>query len=136
MKEITVQIVNKSTNSLPNYETKGAAGADVRIDLSRVTSTNTIKAFGDAEIIWSGEAHDVPMVKMAPGSRALIPTGLYVSIPEGWQISIRPRSGLSIKQGVTLTNAVGLVDSKNILIFSINSLIITEKVYKSHMYSK
>ena len=105
------------------YETAGAAGADVRVDLSRVTPTNTIKAFGDAEIIWSGEAHNVPMIRMAPGSRALLPTGLFVSIPTGWQISIRPRSGLSIKKGLTLTNAVGTIDSDftgEIMITAIN----------------
>lgn len=106
-----VKIVNISNNKLPKYETKGSAGLDVRVDLSRVTPENGIKGFGDAEVIWAGEAHNVPMIRIAPRSRALLPTGLFVAIPEGYQISLRPRSGLSIKQAVTLINAVGLIDS-------------------------
>lgn len=105
-----VKVVNISNNQLPKYESKGAAGLDIRIDLSRVTPDKPIKAFGDAEVIWAGEAHSVPMVRIAPRSRALLPTGLFTAIPEGYQISLRPRSGLSIKQGVTLCNAVGLID--------------------------
>lgn len=106
-----VKIVNISNNKLPKYETKGSAGLDIRVDLSRVTPENGIKGFGDAEVIWAGEAHNVPMIRIAPRSRALLPTGLFVAIPEGYQISLRPRSGLSIKQAVTLINAVGLIDS-------------------------
>ena len=106
-----VKIVNISNNKLPKYETKGAAGLDIRVDLSRVTPENGVKGFGDAEVIWAGEAHNVPMIRIAPRSRALLPTGLFVAIPEGYQISLRPRSGLSIKQAVTLVNAVGLIDS-------------------------
>lgn len=106
----TVQVINKSNNKLPQYETKGSAGLDIRVDLSRVTPDNGIKGFGDAEVIWSGEGHTVPMIRIAPMSRALLPTGLFIAIPEGYQISLRPRSGLSIKQGVTLCNAVGLID--------------------------
>lgn len=107
----TVKVINVSKNKLPQYETKGSAGMDIRVDLSRVTPDNPIKGFGNAEVIWAGEAHNVPMVRLSPGSRALLPTGLFSAIPEGYQISLRPRSGLSIKQGVTLCNSVGLVDS-------------------------
>lgn len=106
-----VKVINISKNKLPQYETKGAAGLDLRVDLSRVTPDKPVKGFGDAEVIWAGETHNVPMIRLAPMSRALLPTGLFVEIPEGYQISIRPRSGLSIKQAVTLINAVGLIDS-------------------------
>lgn len=105
-----VQVINTSNNKLPQYETSGAAALDLRVDLSRVTPENPIKAYGDVEVIWAGEAHNVPMVRIAPMGRALLPTGLFTAIPEGYQISLRPRSGLSIKQGVTLCNAVGLID--------------------------
>ena len=108
---VKISIINKSNNPLPKYETLGAAGMDIRADLSRVTPNNSIKAFGNAEVIWAGEAHNVPMIRMAPSSRALIPTGLFVAIPEGYQIALRPRSGLSIKQGITLINATGTIDS-------------------------
>lgn len=108
---MNVKVINISNNQLPKYETAGSAGLDIRVDLSRVTPDNGIKAFGDAEVIWSGEGHTVPMIRIAPMSRALLPTGLFVAIPEGYQISLRPRSGLSIKQAATLINAVGLIDS-------------------------
>ena len=110
--KVTVKVINTSNNELPKYETEGAAGMDIRADLSRVTPDRPIKAFGDAEVIWTGEGHMVPMIRIAPGSRALIPTGLFTAIPEGYQMSLRPRSGLALKQGVSLVNTPGTIDSK------------------------
>lgn len=72
---------------LPSYETPGAAGADLRADTGGQTITLT------------------------PGARALIDTGLQVAIPKGYEMQIRPRSGLALKHGVTLANAPGTVDS-------------------------
>ncbi len=106
-----VKVINISNNKLPQYETSGSAGLDIRVDLSRVTPDNPIKAYGDAEVIWAGEGHSVPLIRIAPMSRALLPTGLFTAIPKGYQISLRPRSGLSIKKGLSLCNAVGLIDS-------------------------
>lgn len=107
-----VKLVNISNNKTPKYETKGSAGMDIRADLSRVTPDKPIKGFGDAEVIWAGEGHNIPMIRLAPMSRALLPTGLFVAIPEGYQISLRPRSGLSIKNGLSLINTPGTIDSK------------------------
>ena len=76
---------------LPSYETEGAAGADVRANLAP-----TDRADG---------------VTLAPGARALIPTGLRIAIPEGYEVQVRPRSGLALKQGLTVANAPGTVDS-------------------------
>ena len=106
-----VKVINISNNKLPQYETKGAAGLDIRVDLSRVTPDNPIKAYGDAEVIWSGEGHTVPMVRIAPMSRALLPTGLFTAIPEGYQVSFRPRSGMAIKKGLQLANSPSTIDS-------------------------
>lgn len=106
-----IKLINISNNNNPKYETKGSACMDIRIDLSRVTPDKPIKGFGEAEVIWAGEGHSIPMVRLASMSRALLPTGLFVAIPEGYQISLRPRSGLSIKQALTLINAVGTIDS-------------------------
>ena len=108
--KMKVEVINISNNKLPQYETSGSAGMDIRVDLSHVTPENPIKAYGDAEVIWAGESHTVPMVRIAPLGRALLPTGIFTAIPEGYQISLRPRSGLSIKRGLTLINAVGLID--------------------------
>lgn len=77
--------------ALPEYATKGAAGADVRANLP--------------------EAQRAAGITLAPGQRALIPTGLRFEIPEGWEVQLRPRSGLALKNGVTLPNTPGTVDS-------------------------
>ncbi len=73
---------------LPRYETPGAAGADLRANLQ-----------GRGE------------VTLDPGGRALIPTGLSLAIPLGYEVQIRPRSGLALKHGITLPNAPGTIDS-------------------------
>lgn len=111
MNTVNIKVINKSNNPLPKYETEDAAGMDIRVDLSRVTPDNPIKGFGDAEVIWSGEGHSVPMVRIAPMSRALLPTGIFTAIPEGWQMSFRPRSGMAIKKGLTLINTPGTIDA-------------------------
>lgn len=73
---------------LPAYETPGAAGADLRANLP-----------------------DRGTVVLAPGTRALVPTGLRIEIPQGYEVQIRPRSGLALKHGITLPNAPGTIDS-------------------------
>ena len=73
---------------LPAYATSGAAGADLRAN------------FADREA-----------TTLAPGARALIPTGLRMAIPAGFEVQIRPRSGLALKHGITLANAPGTIDS-------------------------
>lgn len=75
------------TVGLPHYETAGAAGADLRANLP-----------------------DGPIV-LAPGARALVPTGLCLEIPQGAEVQVRPRSGLALKHGVTLVNSPGTIDS-------------------------
>lgn len=77
--------------ALPRYETSGAAGMDVRANLK--------------------PRDRVVGVTLAPGARALVPTGLMVCVPQGYEIQVRPRSGLALKHGVTLVNAPGTIDS-------------------------
>lgn len=79
------------TLALPQYETAGAAGADLRAN------------FG-ADIRDTGVNLDV-------GQRALIPTGLRMEIPQGYEAQVRARSGLALKHGITLANAIGTIDS-------------------------
>ena len=76
------------TLGLPTYETEGAAGADLRANLA-----------------------DRGDLVLAPMARILVPTGLRVAIPIGYEVQIRPRSGLALKHGVTLVNAPGTIDS-------------------------
>lgn len=78
--------MNNSKNELPQYQTKGAAGMDLRANLEK-------------DIV------------LKPMERAIIPTGLFLEIPKGYEIQIRARSGLAIKYGITLINCVGTIDS-------------------------
>ena len=86
MTSIQIKIVNTSSNPLPQYATKGASGMDIRAAL------------------------DIPLT-LRPLERTLVPTGLFVEIPQGYEIQIRPRSGLAIKHGITCLNTPGTIDS-------------------------
>lgn len=106
-----VKVINLSKNDLPRYETENAAGLDVRADLSRITPENPTKLFGDCEIIYPGEGHPKGMIRLDPGARALFPTGLKVALPAGYEIQVRPRSGLALKKGLTVLNTPGTIDA-------------------------
>ena len=81
-----VKVINKSSNPLPAYATQFAAGLDVRAD------------------------NPEPIV-LEPLGRAMVPTGLYLEIPAGFEVQVRPRSGLAAKRGVTVLNAPGTIDA-------------------------
>lgn len=86
MNKISVDIINEGRQPDPSYATPDAAGMDIRADL------------------------DSP-VTILPGDRALIPTGLRVAIPAGFEMQMRPRSGLALKHGITLANSPGTIDA-------------------------
>lgn len=98
-------------NQLPKYETAKSAGMDIRADLSRLTPLNLLKAFGDVEVVYAGETHVKTMIRLDPGARALIPTGIFTAIPDGYEVQLRPRSGLAIKKGLSLINTPGTIDA-------------------------
>lgn len=81
-----ISIINRSVNQLPSYETQASAGMDLRAYL------------------------DEP-VGIKPLQRALIPTGLFIELPEGFEAQIRPRSGLALKYGITILNSPGTIDA-------------------------
>ena len=81
-----IKIVNKSKHPLPEYATPGSAGMDLRANI------------------------DAP-ITLAPGERKLIPTGIYIALPVGYEAQIRPRSGLALKYGIGLANMLGTVDA-------------------------
>lgn len=110
MEKIKIQIINKSKNTLPTYSTKYSAGMDVRTDFSNITPEKPIKAFGNCQFVFKTDKNNSYLI-LDPGCRALIPTGLYVAIPEGYEIQVRPRSGLALKEGASLCNAIGTIDS-------------------------
>jgi dUTP pyrophosphatase len=83
---LQVKIINQSTNPLPHYATSGSAGMDIRANL------------------------EAP-ITLQPLERTLVPTGLFIELPEGFEAQIRPRSGLAIKQGITCLNTPGTIDA-------------------------
>lgn len=86
MDRLKVKIINKSDNALPCYETLSSAGMDVRASLNE------------------------PIV-IQPMQRVLIPTGLRVQLPQGYEMQIRPRSGMALKHGITIANSPGTIDA-------------------------
>ena len=83
---MTVKVINKSTNALPGYATEFSAGMDVRAFLKEP-------------------------VTLEPMARAIVPTGLFLEIPSGYEVQVRPRSGLAAKKGITVLNAPGTIDA-------------------------
>ncbi|NHA06033.1 dUTP diphosphatase [Mucilaginibacter sp. HC2] len=83
---MTIRIINKSKNSLPAYETAHAAGMDLRADIEE-------------------------SVRLNPMERKLIPTGLFIELPVGFEAQIRPRSGLAFKHGIGIVNSPGTIDA-------------------------
>ena len=86
MKKVQVKVVREKGVKLPKYETEGSAGMDVRANIKEPIILKSLE-------------------------RILIPTGLKVAIPEGYEIQVRPRSGLAIKHGITMLNTPGTIDS-------------------------
>lgn len=83
---LNVRIINRSKHPLPSYATGQSAGMDIRANI------------------------DAPMV-VAPMQRCLVPTGLYIALPQGFEAQIRPRSGLALKKGITVLNSPGTIDA-------------------------
>ncbi len=86
MSVVPVKIINKSSNPLPAYATPGSSGMDIRASLELAC-------------------------QLEPFERVLVPTGLFIELPEGYEAQIRPRSGLAIKQGITCLNSPGTIDA-------------------------
>ena len=83
---MTIKIINKSNNPLPRYESAQAAGMDIR-------------------------CHMAEPITLQPLERKLLPTGLYIELPVGYEAQIRPRSGLALKRGLTVLNTPGTIDA-------------------------
>ena len=83
---MTIKIINKSAHNLPHYETEASAGMDLRANISE-------------------------KVLLKPLERAVIKTGLFMELPEGYEAQVRPRSGLAAKKGITVLNAPGTIDA-------------------------
>lgn len=108
---ITVKIINSSNNPLPSYETLNSAGMDVRAYLDGLSPENPLKVYGgSAEVIFATPTSKAK-IRIDPFTRVLIPTGLKIELPEGKELQVRPRSGMALKQGITIINTPGTVDA-------------------------
>lgn len=105
----TVKIINKSNNPLPKFETSEAAGMDLRASFKYITPETPLKTFGDTEVVF-GDNTRKTLLRLEPGARAIIPTDMYITVPENHFCAIYPRSGLAIKRGLSLINSVGVLD--------------------------
>ena len=83
---MNIQVINKSKHPLPAYATELSAGMDIRANISEPIS-------------------------LAPMQRCLVPTGLFIALPQGFEAQIRPRSGLALKKGITVLNSPGTIDA-------------------------
>jgi dUTP pyrophosphatase len=83
---VQIQVINRSKHALPAYETELSAGMDVRANIDE-------------------------SISLGPLERALVPTGLFIALPAGFEAQVRPRSGLAAKQGITVLNSPGTVDA-------------------------
>ena len=81
-----VKVINKSGNALPSYASEAAAGMDVRAEIPQA-------------------------IKIGPLERVIVPTGLFLEIPVGYEVQVRPRSGLAAKHGITVLNSPGTIDA-------------------------
>ena len=86
MQPIEVKIINTSSNPLPGYATSGSSGMDIRANLDEA-------------------------LHLQPMERTAVPTGLFIQLPENYEVQVRPRSGLAIKQGITCLNTPGTIDA-------------------------
>ncbi len=86
MQRVPINIINQSNNPLPSYATEGSSGMDIRASL------------------------DIALT-LQPLERSLVPTGLFIQLPEGFEAQVRPRSGMAVKQGITCLNSPGTIDS-------------------------
>ena len=83
---MTVKVINKSGNALPSYASEAAAGMDVRAEIPQA-------------------------ITIGPLERVIVPTGLFLEIPVGYEVQVRPRSGLAAKHGITVLNSPGTIDA-------------------------
>ena len=83
---LPIKVINKSNNPLPKYQTIASAGMDLHANLDEI-------------------------ITLKPGERKLIPTGLFIELPVGYEAQVRPRSGLALKKGITVLNTPGTIDA-------------------------
>lgn len=112
-----IQVIKNTDNELPKYETTDSAGCDLRAELNLINEDFLFNAW-----VFYPENGEI-VLKIAPGGRALVPTGLKMAIPNGYEGMVRPRSGLALKNGITVLNTPGTIDASPKTQIKINYII-------------
>ena len=99
---INIPVINKSSNKLPEYAHEGDAGFDLRANVEEIKNDDNL---------FNTTKPSATTIIINPKGRALIPTGLYMEIPKGYELQVRPRSGLALKYGITVLNTPGTIDA-------------------------
>ena len=99
---INIPVINKSSNKLPEYAHEGDAGFDFRANVEEIKNDDNL---------FNSTKPSATTIIINPKGRALIPTGLYMEIPKGYELQVRPRSGLAVKHGITVLNSPGTIDA-------------------------
>lgn len=99
---INIPVINKSSNKLPEYAHEGDAGFDFRANVEEIKN---------GDYLFNATKPNATTIIINPKGRALIPTGLYMEIPKGYELQVRPRSGLALKYGITVLNTPGTIDA-------------------------
>jgi dUTP pyrophosphatase len=102
---MNIEVVASEGAIIPEYATEGAAGFDLRVHNFKLVYSG--KEAQKAEDFMNADGQLV----LEPGRRALVGTGLFVAVPEGYELQVRPRSGLALKEGITVLNSPGTIDS-------------------------
>jgi len=106
MNKVEVKIYNKGKYKLPEYESEFAAGFDFKADFSTKKSDSDF--LGNKKFLFNNDTKELRL--LSNGGRVLIPTGLHIALPEGYELQVRPRSGLALKHGISIVNSPGTID--------------------------
>lgn len=114
-----IQVIKSTANELPQYGTIESAGCDLRAELSLINS----KFLFNVDVTYKTQEETIQKITINPGGRALIPTGLKIALPAGYEAQVRPRSGLALKYGITVLNTPGTIDASPKTQIKINYII-------------
>lgn len=114
MEKVKVLIEEVEGLTLPSYETEKASGMDVRVNFNGWSPEDAEKGIKGKSVVTTGygESNNNIAILLRKGDRYLFPTGIKVAVPNGYELQVRPRSGLALKQGISVLNTPGTIDAK------------------------
>lgn len=109
MEKVKIELLSNEQVQVPMYETEGASGMDIRVSFANMSEEDMQKRIKGKSVVTTNNGKKAILLR--PGDRYLFPTGLYAAVPTGYELQVRPRSGLALKYGVTVLNTPGTIDS-------------------------